>query len=116
MSAQSQALPSTSPANAGMAVSQFENPMGIDGFEFVEFAAPAGQAQQLHDYFRRLGFVQVARHKSRPISTYRQGDCTFLSTRTRTRSPRASPRSTGRARAASRSASASSPSGCACRR
>ena len=57
MSAQSQALPSTSPANAGMAVSQFENPMGIDGFEFVEFAAPAGQAQQLHDYFRKLGFV-----------------------------------------------------------
>ena len=78
MSAQSQALPSTSPANAGMAVSQFENPMGIDGFEFVEFAAPAGQAQQLHDYFRKLGFVQVARHKTRPISTYRQGDCTFL--------------------------------------
>ena len=69
MSAQSQALPSTSPANAGMAVSQFENPMGIDGFEFVEFAAPAGQAQQLHDYFRKLGFVQVARHKTRPIST-----------------------------------------------
>lgn len=78
MSAQSQALPSTSPANAGMAVSQFENPMGIDGFEFVEFAAPAGQAQQLHAYFRKLGFVQVARHKTRPISTYRQGDCTFL--------------------------------------
>ncbi|MFD1040804.1 4-hydroxyphenylpyruvate dioxygenase [Pseudoxanthomonas kaohsiungensis] len=78
MSAQSQALPSTSPANAGMAVSQFENPMGIDGFEFVEFAAPAGQAHQLHDYFRKLGFVQVARHKTRPISTYRQGDCTFL--------------------------------------
>ena len=78
MSAQSQALPSTSPANAGMAVSQFENPMGIDGFEFVEFAAPAGQAQHLHDYFRRMGFTQVARHKTRAISTYRQGDCTFL--------------------------------------
>ncbi|WP_372016216.1 4-hydroxyphenylpyruvate dioxygenase [Pseudoxanthomonas sp. 10H] len=78
MSAQSQVLPATSGPNAGMAVSQFENPMGIDGFEFVEFAAPAGQAQQLHDYFRQLGFVQVARHKTRPISTYRQGDCTFL--------------------------------------
>jgi len=56
----------------------FENPMGIDGFEFVEFAAPAGQAQQLHDYFRMLGFVPVARHKTRAITTYRQGDCTFL--------------------------------------
>jgi len=56
----------------------FENPMGIDGFEFVEFAAPAGQAQQLHDCFRMLGFVPVARHKTRAITTYRQGECTFL--------------------------------------
>jgi len=78
MSAQSQALPTTSAPDPGMTVSQFDNPMGIDGFEFVEFAAPAGQAQQLHDYFRRLGFVQVARHRTRPISTWRQGDCTFL--------------------------------------
>ncbi|MCB1566761.1 MAG: 4-hydroxyphenylpyruvate dioxygenase, partial [Xanthomonadales bacterium] len=61
-----------------MDVSTFENPMGIDGFEFVEYAAPEGQAGHLHDYFKRLGFVQVARHKTRPISTYRQGDCTFL--------------------------------------
>ncbi|MBO9716913.1 MAG: 4-hydroxyphenylpyruvate dioxygenase [Pseudoxanthomonas sp.] len=78
MSAQSQVLPTAAAPNRGMAVSQFDNPMGIDGFEFVEFAAPAGQAQLLHDYFRRLGFVQVARHKTRPISTWRQGDCTFL--------------------------------------
>jgi 4-hydroxyphenylpyruvate dioxygenase len=78
MSAQSQVLPAATAPNPGMAVSQFDNPMGIDGFEFVEFAAPAGQAQLLHDYFRRLGFVQVARHKTRPISTWRQGDCTFL--------------------------------------
>jgi 4-hydroxyphenylpyruvate dioxygenase len=78
MSAQSQALPATPAPDRGMEVTSFENPMGIDGFEFVEFAAPAGQAQQLHDYFRRLGFVQVARHRTRPISTYRQGDCTFL--------------------------------------
>jgi 4-hydroxyphenylpyruvate dioxygenase len=56
----------------------FENPMGIDGFEFVEFAAPAGQAHELHAYFRKLGFVPVARHKTRAITTYRQGDCTFL--------------------------------------
>ena len=69
MSAQSQA-PSTGP-DAGMVVTQFENPMGIDGFEFVEYAAPPGQAQALRDYFRKLGFVQVARHKTRPISTWR---------------------------------------------
>ena len=59
-------------------VATFDNPMGIDGFEFVEFAAPAGQGGQLHDYFRKLCFTQVARHKTRAISTYRQNDCTFL--------------------------------------
>ena len=64
--------------NLGMQPTTFDNPMGIDGFEFVEFAAPAGQAHHLHDYFRKLGFVQVARHRTRAISTYRQGDCTFL--------------------------------------
>ena len=62
----------------GMQVTTVENPMGIDGFEFVEFAAPPGQAEALHDYLRRMGFVKVARHKTRAISTYRQGDCTFL--------------------------------------
>ena len=62
----------------GMQVTTFENPMGIDGFEFVEFAAPPGQAEQLHDYFRKMGFTKVAHHKTRAISTYRQGDCTFL--------------------------------------
>ncbi len=56
----------------------FDNPMGIDGFEFVEFSAPAGHGDQLHDYLRRLGFTQVARHRTRAISTYRQNDCTLL--------------------------------------
>ena len=62
----------------GMQVTTFENPMGIDGFEFVEFAAPAGQAAQLHDYFRKMGFTAVLRHRSRPITVYRQGGVNFL--------------------------------------
>ena len=75
------AQPQTAAAQAGMALAgmqtaQFENPMGIDGFEFVEFASPEPAA--LHELFRKLGFVQVARHKSRPIYNYRQNDCTFL--------------------------------------
>src|SRR5690606_25856766 len=74
MSVQPQVLSSAAGPAPGMAVTTFENPMGIDGFEFVEFAAPAGQAGQLHDYFRKLGFTKVARHRSRPISTYRQGE------------------------------------------
>jgi len=77
MSAQPQVLSAAAP-DPGMAVSRFENPMGIDGFEFVEFAAPPGEGAQLHEYFRKLGFSAVARHRTRPITTYRQGDCTFL--------------------------------------
>lgn len=64
--------------NLGMQVTTFENPMGIDGFEFVEFAAPAGQGASMHDYFRRMGFAAVARHKSRAITLYRQGGVNFL--------------------------------------
>ncbi|MGO1072166.1 4-hydroxyphenylpyruvate dioxygenase [Lysobacter sp. CA199] len=64
--------------NLGMQVTTFENPLGIDGFEFVEFAAPAGKGELLHDYFRRLGFTAMLRHKSRPITVYRQGGVNFL--------------------------------------
>ncbi|MGN7832351.1 4-hydroxyphenylpyruvate dioxygenase [Pseudoxanthomonas sp. 22568] len=64
--------------NLGMQVTTFENPMGIDGFEFVEFAAPDGQGEALHDYFRRLGFTAVLHHKTRPITVYRQGGVNFL--------------------------------------
>jgi 4-hydroxyphenylpyruvate dioxygenase len=78
MSEHPQVLSSNSPDPANVAGREADNPMGIDGFEFVEFAAPAGQGDALRDYFRALGFAQVARHRSRPISTWRQGDCTFL--------------------------------------
>ncbi|GGD45365.1 4-hydroxyphenylpyruvate dioxygenase [Pseudoxanthomonas indica] len=64
--------------NLGMQVTTFENPMGIDGFEFVEFAAPDGQGEAMHDYFRKLGFTAVLHHKSRPITVYRQGGVNFL--------------------------------------
>ncbi|MDQ3160819.1 MAG: 4-hydroxyphenylpyruvate dioxygenase, partial [Pseudomonadota bacterium] len=56
----------------------FENPMGIDGFEFVEFAAPAGQAALMHDYFGKMGFTAALKHKSRAITVYRQGGVNFL--------------------------------------
>jgi len=64
--------------NLGMQVTTFENPLGIDGFEFVEFAAPKGRSDLLHDYFRKLGFSAVLRHKTRPITVYRQGGVNFL--------------------------------------
>ncbi len=62
--------------NVGMQPVQFDNPMGIDGFEFVEFAAP--DARLLHTLFPKLGFAAVARHKTRAVTLYRQGDCNFL--------------------------------------
>jgi 4-hydroxyphenylpyruvate dioxygenase len=62
--------------NTGMQPVQFENPMGVDGFQFVEFAAP--DAKLLHDNFRKMGFVAVAKHKTRAITVYRQGACDFL--------------------------------------
>ena len=74
MSAQAQ----TSAPNLGMDVTTFENPMGIDGFEFVEFAAPADKAAYMHDYFRNMGFTAVLKHKSRAITVYRQGGVSFL--------------------------------------
>jgi len=62
--------------NLGMQVTTFENPMGINGFEFVEFAAP--DAGLLHALFKRMGFSAVMKHKSRDITVYRQGGVNFL--------------------------------------
>lgn len=64
--------------NLGMQVTTFENPMGINGFEFVEFAAPAGRSGDLHRLFQNMGFTAVLKHKRRPITVYRQGDVNFL--------------------------------------
>jgi len=55
---------------------QLENPMGIDGFDFVEFAAP--DAALLHELFPRMGFVAVGKHKRKNITLYRQGEISFL--------------------------------------
>ena len=53
-----------------------DNPLGIDGFEFVEFAAP--DAGLLHSLFRHMGFTAVGKHRSRKVTLYRQGDINFL--------------------------------------
>jgi len=72
------ARPTPAAPNLGMQPTTFANPMGIDGFEFVEFAAPAGRGAELHEYFRRLGFSPVLKHKTRAITVYRQGGVNFL--------------------------------------
>ena len=55
---------------------KFENPMGLMGFEFVEFAAPA--ANTLEPLFEKLGFSLVARHRSKDVLLYRQGEINFI--------------------------------------
>jgi 4-hydroxyphenylpyruvate dioxygenase len=57
-------------------VTGFENPMGTDGFEFVEYAAP--DPQMLRDLFAKMGFPEVARHKRKNVTLHRQGDCNFI--------------------------------------
>jgi 4-hydroxyphenylpyruvate dioxygenase len=52
------------------------NPLGINGFEFVEFAAP--EPQLLHTLFRNMGFIAIAKHRHQAITLYRQGNVNFL--------------------------------------
>ncbi len=58
------------------------NPMGLAGFEFVEFASPV--ANTLEPLFETLGFTLVARHRSKDVLLYRQGDINFIVDRERT--------------------------------
>src|SRR5579871_3501262 len=53
-----------------------DNPMGTDGFEFVEYAHP--KPEELHALFKLMGYAPVARHKSKKITVYRQGDINYL--------------------------------------
>ena len=53
-----------------------ENPMGTDGFEFVEYAAP--DPELLRNLFTKMGFPAVARHKRKDVTLHRQGDINFI--------------------------------------
>jgi 4-hydroxyphenylpyruvate dioxygenase len=54
----------------------FDNPMGLMGFEFVEFASPT--AGLLEPIFERMGFTLVAKHRSKDVVLYRQGEINFI--------------------------------------
>lgn len=53
-----------------------DNPMGLCGFEFVEFASP--KPQVLEPLFECMGFSLVARHRSKDVLLYRQGGINFI--------------------------------------
>ncbi|NMG64594.1 4-hydroxyphenylpyruvate dioxygenase [Azoarcus indigens] len=52
------------------------NPLGTDGFEFVEYTAE--DPAQLDALFRQLGFQPVARHRAKNVTLYRQGNINFI--------------------------------------
>jgi len=54
----------------------WDNPMGTDGFEFVEYTGP--DPAVLAALFARLGFVAAARHRSKNVTLYKQGDVNFI--------------------------------------
>src|SRR5262252_4318156 len=54
----------------------WDNPMGTDGFEFIEYTGPDPQA--LANLFDRMGFVAAARHRSKSVTLYKQGDVNFI--------------------------------------
>ena len=54
----------------------YENPMGLNGFEFVEFASP--EPGVLEPLFETLGFTEVAKHRSKEVTLWRQGDINFI--------------------------------------
>jgi 4-hydroxyphenylpyruvate dioxygenase len=59
-----------------MQFTPWENPMGTDGFEFVEFAAPDPKA--MGALFEQMGFTAVARHRHKDVTLYRQGEINFI--------------------------------------
>src|ERR1700743_455592 len=54
----------------------FENPLGTDGFEFVEFTSP--EPERLKDLFEKMGFTAVSKHRSKNVLRFRQGDINFI--------------------------------------
>ena len=66
---QSNAPPATAP-------STWENPVGTDGFEFIEYTAT--DTADLGRLFESMGFTRIARHRSKEVSLYRQGNINFI--------------------------------------
>ena len=57
-------------------MTDFDNPIGLDGFEFVEFSAPAKGL--LEPVFTAMGFAMIARHRSKDVQLWRQGGINLI--------------------------------------
>ena len=58
------------------AFTPWDNPMGTDGFEFIEYAAPDPVA--MGQVFERMGFRPIAKHRHKNVMLYRQGAINFI--------------------------------------
>ncbi len=54
----------------------FDNPLGLDGFEFVEFCAP--EKGMLEPVFAAMGFTRIAHHRSKDVQLWRQGEINLI--------------------------------------
>lgn len=54
----------------------FDNPVGLDGFEFIEFSAP--DKGVLEPVFEAMGFTHIADHRSKDVQLWRQGDINLI--------------------------------------
>lgn len=59
-----------------METTTWDNPMGTDGFEFIEYAAPDPKA--MGALFERMGFKPIAKHRHKDVTLYRQGGINFI--------------------------------------
>ncbi len=64
------------PHDAPAAIISEANPMGTDGLEFVEYAHP--EPEKLGKLFETMGFTLVAKHRSKNVQLWRQGDVNFV--------------------------------------
>ncbi len=53
-----------------------DNPLGLDGFEFIEFSAP--DKGVLEPVFQAMGFTRIARHRSKDVELWRQGEINLI--------------------------------------
>ena len=61
---------------AATSAATWDNPVGTDGFEFIEYAAPDPQA--MGELFERMGFKPIAKHRHKAVTLYRQGGINFI--------------------------------------
>ena len=54
----------------------WDNPLGTDGFEFIEYTSK--KPEELAQLFEKLGFAEIAKHRSKRVTLYRQGEINFI--------------------------------------